>query len=138
MQLRPNHIELLQAVARFLEREVRPAIKDPALSFRVLIASNLAQVVAGELSVQDMASEAELTRLAELLPDAAGDIGEALKTREGRAHALDRLNRELIARLRASRFSDEERKKVWDHVMTTLRGELFTSSPRFDTSRDIE
>ena len=42
MQNRPSKTDLLEAVARFLERDVKPAIKDPSLSFRVLIAANLA------------------------------------------------------------------------------------------------
>ena len=138
MQNRPDKSALLAAVARFLEREVKPAIKDPSLSFRVLIAANLAAMVAGELEVEDPAGDAELDRLAELLPAEAGDLSRARASREERRRALGRLNRELCAQIRAGRFDGERRKEAWDHAVLTLKGELFTSNPRFDTSADIE
>lgn len=137
MQNRPDKSALLEAVARFLERDVKPAIKDPALAFRVLIAANLCAVVSGELQTEDAAGEAELARLAALLPDAAGDLSRANASREERKSTLDRLNGELCSRIRAGSLGGAE-EAVWDHVVLTLRGELFTSSPRFDTSPDIE
>ncbi len=138
MQQRPDKTELLAAVARFLEREVKPAIKDPALAFRVLIAANLTGIVAGELQTEDAATAVELDRLAQLLPEAAAAIGleTKLATREGRKEALIALNRALCDRIRAVDFVKDP--QVWSHVTLTLRGELFTSSPRFDTSIDIE
>ncbi len=139
MQTRPDKTELLKAVARFLEKEVRPAIKDPSLSFRVLIAANLASVVAAEMSVEDMAVHAELERLEALMPDLKIDIQKALSSQEGRKDALERYNRELCTRIKTLHFKDAETSEaVWDHVMTTLRGELLTSSAGFDTSLDIE
>lgn len=138
MQQRPDKTELLAAVARFLEREVKPAIKDPALAFRVLIAASLTGIVAGELHAEDAATAAELERLAAILPDAAASIGleKKLATREGRKEALVALNRALCDHIRAGDFAGDA--QVWSHVSLTLRGELFTSSPRFDTSIDIE
>jgi hypothetical protein len=138
MQQRPDKTELLAAVARFLEREVKPAIKDPALAFRVLIAASLTGIVAGELHAEDAATAAELERLAAILPDAAAAIGleKKLATREGRKEALIALNRALCDSIRAGDFAGDP--QVWSHVSLTLRGELFTASPRFDTSIDIE
>jgi hypothetical protein len=138
MQQRPDKTELLAAVARFLEREVKPAIKDPALAFRVLIAASLTGIVAGELMAEDAATAAELDRLVQILPDAATAIclETKLATREGRKEALIALNRALCDRIRAVDFVKDP--QVWSHVTLTLRGELFTSSPRFDTSIDIE
>lgn len=138
MQQRPDKTELLAAVARFLEREVKPAIKDPALAFRVLIAASLTGIVAGELLAEDAATAAELERLAAILPDEAAAISleKKLATREGRKDALAALNRALCDRIRAGDFAGDTR--VWSHVSLTLRGELFTASPRFDTSIDIE
>ena len=138
MQLRPDKTELLAAVARFLEREVKPAIKDPALAFRVLIAASLTGIVAGELHTEDAATSVELERLAAILPDTAAAISleKKLATREGRKEALIALNRALCDRVRKGDFAGD--KQVWNHVSLTLRGELFTSSPRFDTSIDIE
>lgn len=138
MQQRPDKTELLAAVARFLEREVKPAIKDPALAFRVLIAASLTGIVAGELHAEDAATAAELERLAAILPGEAAALGleKKLATREGRKDALAALNRALCDRIRAGDFAGDN--QVWSHVSLTLRGELFTASPRFDTSIDIE
>ncbi len=138
MQNRPDKSALLEAVARFLDKEVRPAIKDPSLSFRVLIAASLTGMVSAELQVEDAAGDAELERLVALLPDAGVDLAKARASREDRRQALGKLNRELCARIRAGAFDGEARKAALDHTLLTLRGELFTSNPRFDTSPDIE
>ncbi|APR85263.1 Hypothetical protein A7982_10612 [Minicystis rosea] len=138
MQNRPDKSALLEAVARFLEREIKPTVKDPALSFRVLIAANLCQLVSAELQMEDMATDAELDRLAALLPDLEVDLAHARLSRENRRLALERYNRELCARIQGGSIPVEPGSAAWSHVTTTLRGELLTSSPRFDTGLDIE
>ena len=45
----PEREALLFAVAEFLTNDVKPLLTDPRLSFRALIAANLAQVVAADL-----------------------------------------------------------------------------------------
>ncbi len=53
MQLRPDHATLLDAVAQFLLSEVSASLEaNKALQFRVLIAANLANVVANELRTE--------------------------------------------------------------------------------------
>ena len=68
MSDRPDKEILLQAVARFLEREVKGAITDPRLAFRVLIAANLTSIVAAESRGEEAQQQAELHRLRALLP----------------------------------------------------------------------
>ncbi|MFT3767132.1 MAG: DUF6285 domain-containing protein [Minicystis sp.] len=138
MQNRPDKSALLEAVARFLEREIKPTVKDPALSFRVLIAANLCQLVSAEIQMEDVATDAELDRLAALLPDVTVDVARAKQSHEGRRRAIERYNRELSARIRSGAIRAEPGTPAWEHVTTTLRGELLTSSPRFDTGLDIE
>lgn len=146
MQNRPDQAALLAAVARFLEREIKPLVKDPSLSFRVLIAANLCQLVSAEMALEEPATLAELDRLAALLSDVAPDglpggeldLAAARGSRDGRRLAIERLNDALCARIRSGALHVEPGSPAWDHVTTTLRGELFTSSPRFDTSLDIE
>jgi hypothetical protein len=142
MQNRPDQAALLEAVARFLERDIKPLVKDPSLSFRVLIASNLCQLVSAEMALEEPATLAELDRLAALLSDGAPevevDLASARGSRDGRRRAIERLNSALCARIRSGALRVEPGSPAWDHVVTTLRGELFTSSPRFDTSLDIE
>jgi len=140
MQNRPDQAALLEAVARFLEREIKPLVKDPSLSFRVLIAANLCQLVSAEMALEEPATLAELDRLAALLPDVSPevDLAAARGSRDGRRRAIERLSGALCARIRSGALQVEPGSPAWDHVVTTLRGELFTSSPRFDTSLDIE
>lgn len=138
MQNRPDKSALLEAVARFLEREIKPAVKDPSLSFRVLIAANLCQLVSAEIQMEEAATDAELDRLAALLPDVDVDLGRARRSRDERGRALERYNRALCERLRSGELRADPGSEAWEHITTTLRGELLTSSPRFDTSLDIE
>jgi hypothetical protein len=138
MQNRPDKTALLEAVARFLEREIKPLVKDPSLSFRVLIAANLCQLASAEIQMEDAATDAELDRLAALLPDVEVDLARARTSREGRRNALERYNRALYDRIQSGAVRAGPGTAAWEHVTTTLRGELLTSSPRFDTSLDIE
>jgi len=138
MQNRPDKTALLEAVARFLEREIKPAVKDPSLSFRVLIAANLCQLVSAEIQMEDAATDAELDRLAALLPDVEVDPARARSSHEERRRALERYNRALHDRIQSGAVRAEPGTEAWEHVTTTLRGELLTSSPRFDTALDIE
>lgn len=138
MQNRPDKAALLNAVARFLEREIKPQVSDPSLSFRLLIAANLCQLVAGEIQMEDLATHAELDRLAALLPDVDLDLAVARQSREGRVRAIEQMNRALGDHIASGAIEAEPGSAVWEHVVTTLRGELFTSSPRFDTGLEIE
>lgn len=138
MQNRPDKAALLNAVARFLEREIKPQVSDPSLSFRLLIAANLCQLVAGEIQMEDLATHAELDRLAALLPDVDLDLAVARQSREGRVRAIEQMNRALGDHIASGAIMAEPGSAAWEHVVTTLRGELFTSSPRFDTGLEIE
>lgn len=138
MQNRPDKAALLNAVARFLEREIKPQVSDPSLSFRLLIAANLCQLVAGEIQMEDLATHAELDRLAALLPDVDIDLAVARQSREGRVRAIEQMNRALGDHIASGAIEAAPGSAVWEHVVTTLRGELFTSSPRFDTGLEIE
>lgn len=139
MQHRPDAVALLTAVARFLEKEVKPALaSDPKLSFRALIAASLAGIVAGEIQLEDAAEGAELERLANLLPDATLDEPVAPVTRAARRDSIEKLNAELCRRIRDGALEPDAYTRVVDHVKTTLQGELLIYSPRFDTSPEIE
>jgi hypothetical protein len=138
MQNRPDKAALLEAVARFLEKDIKPSVKDPSLSFRLLVAANLCRLVSAEIQMEDVATDAEIERLQRLLPDVEVDVAKARESREGRVRAIARYNRALCDRIASGALSIEPSGEVWSHVSTTLRGELLTSSPRYDTSLDIE
>src|SRR5262244_536260 len=133
MQQRPSNTELLRAVAQFLLAEAYPAIADKRLNFRVLIAANLANVVATELEMGPSLMESELSRLTALLPDVrGGDAGESP------AQRVARVNEELVRRLRSKQLDERHQQQVWSHVKQTLIDTLGIVNPRFDTSAEIE
>ena len=138
MQERPNKLVLLTAIARFLNEEARPALADPRLAFRALIAANLASIVASEMMSDDDHLMSELTRLRAIFqdePDAAGSpIPERTDARRG---AVLELNTRLAHALRAAEGSVDQ-AKVAAHLRDTLRDKLAVDNPRFDTARVIE
>jgi hypothetical protein len=137
MQERPDKSTLLEAVAQLLLTEIQPAISDKRLGFRVLIAANLASVVANELRAEGEHDTAELLRLQALLPGMLeGDPRQLPAAR--RAQALSSMNHELARRLRAHRVPAEEMVAVLVHIRQTLSERLSIVNPRFDTSPDIE
>jgi hypothetical protein len=137
MQNRPDRVSLLLAIARFLEKDVRPALaRETGLAFRALVAANLAAIVAGETAFEDALLDGELGRLRALLPDVPMDES-ALVRAAGKREAILRLNRELAARIRARSVSREARFALLPHLQTTLKDELAITNPRFDTTADV-
>jgi hypothetical protein len=137
MQQRPTKTALLQAIARFLAGEAYPNIPDKRLNFRVLIAANLANMVAAEMESEQALIDAEIARLVQLMPEAAPGRERAQSEVERRELLLE-LNRELAARIRHRRFSPAEKRRAWAHVKETLARTLEIDNPRFDTSEQIE
>jgi hypothetical protein len=134
MQERPNKLVLLSAIARFLVEDARPALSDPRLAFRALIAANLASIVASELSSDEAATSAELARLRALFPDAppAGESFDAMH-----AQVLS-LTARLARRLREESPGEDEVTRIAAALRESLREKLAVDNPRFDTSPEIE
>lgn len=124
MQNRPDHSTLLDAIASFLMADVAPKLEaDKALQFRMLIAANLATVVAGELRTQSTRLSAERARLQKLLGSTSQD--------------LEAMNRQLAASLRKNALSPEELSAALDHLLATARETLEVTNPRFDLGADV-
>ena len=135
MQDRPNKLVLLTAIARFLNEEARPALSDPRLAFRALIAANLASIVASELMTDDDQVAGELVRLRAIF----GDTNDELPARPHDRHTeLSLLNQRLSKLLHGGSPNDAELAQIRAHVMQTLRDKLTVDNPRFDTSMEIE
>ncbi|MEW5848012.1 MAG: DUF6285 domain-containing protein [Myxococcota bacterium] len=137
MQQRPDPSTLLDAVCSFLLTEVAPKIDDKALSFRVMIAANLANIVSQELRTDEKRLSDELQRLQAILPDVTGDASQ-LRTRAERLAALDTLNRALARGLRERHFSGAQMDTILEHVRVTTLETLAVTNPRFDASDEIE
>ncbi|MFZ5445310.1 MAG: DUF6285 domain-containing protein [Myxococcota bacterium] len=121
MQHRPDHPTLLDALASFLMGDVAPKLEaDKALQFRVLIAANLATVMAGEGRTHDARLAAEGARLQRLL-----DAPAPPRT----AEELEALNRALAARLREGALMTPA---TLEHLLQTARETLEVTNPRFE------
>jgi hypothetical protein len=134
MQERPNKQALLSAIARFLVEDARPALADPRLAFRALIAANLASIVASELASDADAIGRELERLRPLVQGAP----EAAASLEGRREQVSTLTAKLAARLREETLDDAELSRVAAALRESLREKLAIDNPRFDLSPDVE
>ena len=131
MQTRPDAATLLDAVATFLLEEISPKLKDDkALAFRVMIAANLANVVATELRTQDERFINEARRLKALLPHAAHEEKLWSARTSERTEALLGLERELAHRLRSGKMRIDE--KVLEHLTQTAKETLAAVNPRFE------
>ena len=87
---RPDATELAEAVRGFLELEILPALADPRLKFRMLVATNALGILG-----RDLALGAELEREeARLVSGLLGQSGD------GRAADGRTLNEELCRRIR--------------------------------------
>jgi hypothetical protein len=135
MQERPNRLVLLSAIARFLVEEARPALTDPRLNFRALIAAHLAHVVATELASDDESVTRDLDRLRSFFPDAA-PANESFAAKH--ALVVD-LNTRLAARLRDDgALAPAELTAIATALRESLREKLAIENPRFDTALDVE
>jgi hypothetical protein len=143
MQDRPNKLVLLTAIARFLNEEARPALGDPRLAFRALIAANLASIVASEMMTDDEHLVGELTRLRAIvarlrdtLPSAESEPIPA-RTDE-RREQVAQLNARVAELLRTDAASSDDVVRITAHLRQTLKDKLSVDNPRFDTSLVIE
>jgi hypothetical protein len=134
MQERPDKLVLLTAISRFLLEEVRPALSDPRLNFRALIAAHLAHVVATELGSDEGAVTRELGRLLPLFPD----VPPPSESLSARCMLVAELNARLAAGLRDGAHSPAELGDIAAVLRESLREKLAIENPRFDTSLDIE
>lgn len=127
MQNRPDASTLLDAVASFLMAEVAPTLEaDKPLQFRMMIAANLATVVAAELRTEDDRFAAEAARLKSLVPPENADLTSP--RRDQRMAALAELEAKLVERLRAKGPDAATLEHLWETAKQTLQ----VTNPRFD------
>lgn len=124
MQDRPTAGELVEAVREFLEAEVLPDLRDPRAKFRTLVAMNALGILQREMTREEALLQAELARLAFLLPDEdpvpPGSLGE-LKSR------VADLNRTLARAIR----DGEVPEGALSALKQTVAEKLEVASPRY-------
>lgn len=67
MQNRPTAVELSEAVRSFLENEIGPALQDPRLRFRTLVAANALSILGRDLTLGPELLRQEVELLSRLL-----------------------------------------------------------------------
>jgi hypothetical protein len=129
---------MLLAVAKFLGTEVRPLVKDPKVSFRLLIAAHLCATVAQECDGEEAQDRAELGRLVALLSEAGpSELREAAPGGASRK-VIAQGNAALAKAIREGALDVAPGSLAFAHIKATLIEKLAINSPRFDTRADIE
>lgn len=124
MQDHPTSLELINAVAQFLNTELAPTLSDPRLKFRALVAANVLNIVARELELSDAQLRAERERLNELLSENAS--GENLRA------DVERMTRELSQKIRAGEADEGAfHNAVFAHVEQTVIEKLQVTNPKY-------
>lgn len=109
--------QLLQAVAKFLDQELRPVVTDPGLAFRARVAASLLRSLALEQPAAERLDAEARTGLAALL---------------GRDASRAELEADLVERLRAGRLDAKAQAAARVAVQTALRARLRVTSPDLD------
>ena len=135
MQDAPTKETLLLALAKFIMMEVRPAVTDSRLSFRLLIAANLAGIVAQECAGEDAQNRAELTRLTAIFQDLDRDVADAARPEQLRV--LAEFNARLARGIVDGSLDTAPGNAVFAHIKSTLIEKLAIDNPRFDAKRDL-
>jgi hypothetical protein len=130
MQDRPTAAELTEAVAQFLGEELAPTVSDPRLRFRVLIATNLMQIVTRELRAGSKPLEEEHERLVALL----GLQKEAPANTDDLRQSTDELQRILCKRIRSGEADEGSwHALVRAYAEVSLIEKLRIANPKFLT-----
>ncbi len=134
MQDAPDRETILLGLARFLEREVRPLVKDPSASFRVLVGAHLAFTAAMESMDEDADVRAELERLRALTADTT-PLPDGLAERKRRVAVLEE---RVCARIRDPETPPAELVAMQASLRASLMAKLRVNSPRFDLRGEID
>lgn len=134
MQDAPDKEAILLALAKFLDREVRPLVKEPRAAFRVLVGAHLAFTAAMESMDEDADLDAELERLRGLTKDTSPKPD----SRPERKRRVVLLEERLAARIREPKTSREELAIIREALKETLLAKLRVNSPRFDTRAHLD
>ncbi|HMQ32805.1 MAG TPA: DUF6285 domain-containing protein [Chloroflexaceae bacterium] len=128
MQDRPSAPELTDAVGHFLRHELAPAITDPRLRFRVLIAANLMAVITRELGAGDGPLRREWRELAALLGRGAEPPADLAALHAG----YEAMRRELCARVRRGDADEGPwAEAAYAYAMGAVTARLEIANPRF-------
>ena len=127
MQDRPTSVELLEAAADFVDREIVPAIEG-ARQFQARVVASVMRIVAREIQQEDPAARIEVKSLARLL----GRDAPHLHSLDDLRKASASMGEELSARIRAGDAdSGSWRAEVLTVVRQSVEDKLRIANPRY-------
>lgn len=133
MQDRPTAVELLQAAAEFVEREIVP-ITEGARQFQSRVVANVMRIVAREIEMGEPLLREEVDALAELLGEPVPQLHLADDVRKA---ALE-LNRQLSAKIKSGEADSEPmRAQVFKVTRRIVENKLRIANPGY-LKRDLE
>ncbi len=127
MQDRPTSVELLEAAADFVDREIVPAIEG-ARQFQARVVANVMRIVAREIQMEDPAVRVEVKALARLLGRDAPHLHSLDDLRKASAN----MGEELSARIRTGDADRGPwRAEVLSVVRQSVEDKLRIANPRY-------
>ena len=127
MQDRPTSVELLEAAADFVDREIVPAIEG-ARQFQARVVANVMRIVAREIQNEDPVVRIEVKALARLL----GRDAPHLHSLDDLRKASASMGEELSASIRAGDAdSGSWRAEVLSVVRQSVEDKLKIANPRY-------
>ena len=127
MQDRPTSIELLEAAADFVDREIVPVIEGQR-QFQARVVANVMRIVAREIEMEDRHVRGEVRALAKLLGHQEPHVHGLKDVTE----AAFKLNGELSAKIRAGEAdSGAWRAQVLAAVRQSVEDKLRIANPRY-------
>ena len=127
MQDRPTSIELLEAAADFVDREIVPAIEG-ARQFQARVVANVMRIVAREIKLEDPLVRGEVKALARLL----GRDAPHLHSLDDLRAAAASMGEELTAKIRAGAADTGDwRREVLAVVRQSVEDKLRIANPRY-------
>ncbi len=133
MQDRPSAIELLEAAAQFVEREIVPATQG-ARQFQSRVVANVMRIVGREIEMGERFLRSEVDALAAVL----GEPLPHLRTSDDVREAALGLNQRLSAKIQAGEAdSGAFREQVFRVTRQTVEDKLRIANPR-DLESDLK
>jgi alcohol dehydrogenase class IV len=127
MQDRPTSVELLEAAADFVDRELVPTIEG-ARQFQARVVANVMRIVAREIKLEDPLVRSEVKALARLL----GHDAPHLHSLDDLRKAATSMGEELTAKIRAGDADDGTwRQEVLAVVRQSVEDKLRIANPRY-------
>ena len=129
MQDRPSSIELLEAAAQFIEREIVP-VTDGQRQFQSRVVANVMRIVAREIQIGETLMRDEVDQLAALLGESKPHIHSSSDVREAGLRLVEALSERI-------RAGDADQGSFRDQVMQLTR-RLVEDKLRIDNPRFLE